>query len=478
MKHAGLRWRTGTVDAHSERMSTIRTALMAALTLGALASCYQESAYAQPSYPQPQEVNGPPGGEMDPYGGQPQPAPAPQPAQAEYGGVNYGDVNAGYDPSAQVADPSAQQAYVDPNDPNAQAAVDPNAAQDPNATGPVTDAQIDATLDGYGSWESDADYGQVWYPNTSVVGVDFTPYETCGSWVWSDSGWMYNCDYSWGWLPFHYGRWGWFNGRWGWVRGYQWSPAWVDWRYGGGYVGWRPMFPGNWQIRDHRHYDSQWRFASQGDFGRGHIRGHLFSNPAEGLRVTSTVARPPLRGISQPVRAATLMPRVRPAMSYGSRPMSARAPQAFHPAQPTWHQPMPAQPAYRQPMPAYRQPMQPAYRQPMQPAYRQPMPAQPAYRQPMQPTYRPPAPTYRQPMQPTYRAPAPTYRPPAPMYRAPVQTFHPAAPSRSFSAPSRSFSAPSRSFSAPSHSFSGGGGSFHSSGGGGFHSSGGGGRHR
>ncbi len=454
---------SGTRGAHNERMSTIRMALMAALTVGATASCYQEPAYAQPAYPQPQEVNGPPGGEMDPYAGDQQQAPPPAPDPGMNQGVNQGDVNAGYDPNGQYADPNAQQGYVDPNaqqgyvDPNAQQGyVDPNAQQvDPNATGPVTDSQIDATLDGYGSWESDPDYGQVWYPSTTVVGVDFTPYETCGSWVWSDSGWMFNCDYSWGWLPFHYGRWGWFDGRWGWVRGYNWGPAWVDWRYGGGYVGWRPMEPGNWHVRDHRHYDSQWRFAHEGDFGRGHIRGHLFNNPAEGLRVTSTVTRPPLRGIGNPVRAASLMPRARPAMSWGgSRPATNPRPGM--------------QQGFRQPAQPWRQP-QPAFRQPTQPQWRQPGAPQQTWRVPQQ-TWHQPAP--QQWRQPAYRTPVQTYRAPVQTYRAPSYS----APSRSFSAPSRSFSAPSHSFSAPSHSFGGGGG-YHSSGGGGFHG-GGGGHHR
>ena len=60
----------------------------------------------------------------------------------------------------------------------------------------------------------------------TVVGMDFTPYETAGSWVDSNQGWAFQCDWDWGWLPFHYGRWGWFDegGYWGWVPGYQWTP--------------------------------------------------------------------------------------------------------------------------------------------------------------------------------------------------------------------------------------------------------------
>src|SRR5215831_1399443 len=118
-------------------MSTFRIGMV--LLLGVTASCYQDAAYAQGTMPQPQpqQWSGPPGGGMDPT----------------------------YDPQMQPQDPGAQQGYVDPNDPNAQAQpvdpnqqVDPNAQVDPNvATADVTDAQIDTTLDSYGSWETDAD---------------------------------------------------------------------------------------------------------------------------------------------------------------------------------------------------------------------------------------------------------------------------------------------------------------------------------
>ncbi len=247
-------------DAHSERMSTLRNALGLAAVLIATSSCYQEPAYAQPVYPssatQPDQaqVGGPPGGQMDPgYGYQDPYAQQPyaQQPQQPY------DPNAaqGYaqDPNAQYADPNAPAPVYDPNapgyDPN-----DPNAQPaDPEATAPIDDAQIDATLGAYGSFVDDDDYGQIWYPDTTVVGVDFTPYVSCGSWGWTSYGWSFvsSCGWNWGWLPFHYGRWGWFNGRWGWCRGYNWGPGWVDWRYGGGYVGWRPMMP---EVRGHRSF--------------------------------------------------------------------------------------------------------------------------------------------------------------------------------------------------------------------------------
>jgi hypothetical protein len=93
-----------------------------------------------------------------------------------------------------------------------------------------------------GDWLYVSPYGRVWQPRG--VGPDFRPYATSGHWVYTDYGWSFASDYPWGWATFHYGRWaldpsyGWI-----WVPGYDWAPAWVDWRYGGGYIGWAPLAP-------------------------------------------------------------------------------------------------------------------------------------------------------------------------------------------------------------------------------------------
>src|SRR4029077_19691591 len=50
--------------------------------------------------------------------------------------------------------------------------------------------------------------------------------------------------YSWGWAPFHYGRW--FNHGsfgWCWAPDTVWGPSWVSWRYSSGYCGWAPLPP-------------------------------------------------------------------------------------------------------------------------------------------------------------------------------------------------------------------------------------------
>ena len=98
-------------------------------------------------------------------------------------------------------------------------------------------------LSPYGRWSSHPQYGSIWMPYN--VDRDFQPYATNGQWMMTEYGNTWVSDYDWGWAPFHYGRWFYddFNG-WAWVPDYQWGPAWVDWRSGGGYYGWAPMWPG------------------------------------------------------------------------------------------------------------------------------------------------------------------------------------------------------------------------------------------
>jgi hypothetical protein len=110
-----------------------------------------------------------------------------------------------------------------------------------------------------GDWLYVSPYGRVWQPRG--VGPDFRPYATSGHWVYTDYGWSFVSDYPWGWATFHYGRWaldpdyGWI-----WVPGYEWAPAWVDWRYGGGYIGWAPLAPFGARIVIEVHYRS-WCFV-------------------------------------------------------------------------------------------------------------------------------------------------------------------------------------------------------------------------
>ena len=65
-----------------------------------------------------------------------------------------------------------------------------------------------------------------------------------GRWAWTDHGWYWVSEEPWAWAVYHYGRWycddyyGWI-----WIPGYEWAPAWVEWRIGGSYVGWAPLGP-------------------------------------------------------------------------------------------------------------------------------------------------------------------------------------------------------------------------------------------
>ena len=94
----------------------------------------------------------------------------------------------------------------------------------------------------YGQWVDDPEYGSVWVPNE---GGDFRPYGSRGHWVMTEYGNTWVSEDPWGWAVYHYGRWTYDNYYgWVWIPGYEWAPAWVSWRYGGGYSGWAPMGPG------------------------------------------------------------------------------------------------------------------------------------------------------------------------------------------------------------------------------------------
>ncbi len=180
-------------------------------------------------------------------------------------------VPVGYEP---VGDTSVEQ-YPQPiSSEELQARVDAQAAaaaQDPNAanvenvqaapgdivvgadpsqysdTDPSALTEFKPALDGHGQWVDDSTYGTVWVPNEAEVGTDFVPYSTSGHWTYAeDTNYVWVSDYSWGWAPFHYGRWANVGHHgWVWIPGRTYAGAWVDWRYGSGYdyVGWAPLGP-------------------------------------------------------------------------------------------------------------------------------------------------------------------------------------------------------------------------------------------
>ena len=100
----------------------------------------------------------------------------------------------------------------------------------------------------FGTWVEVPGYGQCWSPSQAIAAnPDWRPYYDFGQWVYTDNGWFWQSDYTWGDIPFHYGNWirdpgyGWL-----WVPSYTWGPSWVFWRQAeaDGCIGWAPLPPG------------------------------------------------------------------------------------------------------------------------------------------------------------------------------------------------------------------------------------------
>ncbi len=135
-------------------------------------------------------------------------------------------------------------------------------------------ADFNAPLSSCGTWVEVGSYGRCWRPAGVVVG--WRPYCN-GYWVWTDCGWYWASDEPWAWACYHYGSWvydpdyGWI-----WVPGVEWAPAWVCWRFGGGFVGWAPI-----GFHARRPDDAAFVFVDNDHFG-GHIssRTVIVNNPA------------------------------------------------------------------------------------------------------------------------------------------------------------------------------------------------------
>ena len=95
-----------------------------------------------------------------------------------------------------------------------------------------------AVLDSYGDWVYVPTFSTyMWQPHVSTGWVPYS----YGRWYWTPVGWSWISYEPWGWVPFHYGSW-YFDAGFGWVWGWDsvWGPAWVNWFYTPGYVGWCP----------------------------------------------------------------------------------------------------------------------------------------------------------------------------------------------------------------------------------------------
>ena len=133
---------------------------------------------------------------------------------------------------------------------------------------PVNVSYFYTELAPYGSWVDLPSYGLCWRPTVAVWNSTWRPYGDAGRWLWTDCGWYWHSDYSWGWAPFHYGRWSCPAGiGWVWVPDSCWGPAWVSWRYTSSHCGWAPLPPSARFIAGHGFYHNTVAVGLNPDFG-------------------------------------------------------------------------------------------------------------------------------------------------------------------------------------------------------------------
>ena len=214
-------------------------------------------------------------------------------------------------------------------------------------------ASVDAfvpNLAPYGDWVW-LDGQRVFRPAESVVGADFVPYASHGRWVSTEAGWSFSSSLPFGWATFHYGRW-WFDERlgWVWLPDTTWGPAWVDWRFGGGYAGWAPLPPPRF-VYLHR---PRWFFVQAPYFGAPNLFLHAVPRaryesvmvvavpvPTRHWRGSVWYAGPAYRDV---VHVAVAAPERRSMRAFAPPP-------EFHPAVPAGSAPMPPPPRSNVPPP-------------------------------------------------------------------------------------------------------------------------------
>lgn len=156
----------------------------------------------------------------------------------------------------------------------------PSAEPPPQVTPPSeakpTLRDFQAALDPYGQWFQVPGLGLVWQPSPAVVGTEFTPYVTGGSWVSTPQGWAFQSQWNWGWAPYHYGRWLRLDRLgWAWWPDYTWAPSWVDWRTRGETVAWAPLPPPGYGVSFALGVPG-WSYAPYVTFGRPWSSRHVF----------------------------------------------------------------------------------------------------------------------------------------------------------------------------------------------------------
>ena len=156
----------------------------------------------------------------------------------------------------------------------------------------------------------------------------------------------------WEYVP-DYGRWGFMAGvGWFWVPGRIWGPAWVSWRYGGGYYAWAPLGPRGYV---YGYSSPAWVAVRQEHFTQPIVRYAV----ADVRQTTPIVQRaqalpaprgrpapgvhfgPPVASVAaatgqpiHPVKAAAVVPRSAPAAAPSSAAVGGRSGGAAPPARP------------------------------------------------------------------------------------------------------------------------------------------------
>lgn len=294
----------------------------------------------------------------------------------------------------------------------------------------VDDATFHERLAPYGRWVDDGEYGEVWVPE---VASGWQPYVD-GRWVLTEYGWTWVSNDPFGWATWHYGNWavrpgiGWF-----WVPGRVWAPAWVTWRYGGGYACWAPTPPRQFG-RDYYDYGSPaWVVVPEQHFTQPILQVRVRAQaviiqsaaPLAGpVRAGAVMVNPGprpsfiARAIGQPVRRIS----AEAVVGRGTRAISAAPPAPASPAHvaealrqsgwwPAAHGPAAQQPS---PRPA-QQPRSSPAAQPG-PRYNEPRANQPRANQPgvSEPRSRPSGPVRSAPFPPPPEGPHPTRTAPPP----------------------------------------------------------------
>lgn|GEM_PF-3849921 len=158
-------------------------------------------------------------------------------------------------------------------------------------------------LRSYGRWIDTPDQGRVWLP---YVDSGWQPY-TDGVWSDTEYGWAFTSYDPWGWAVWHYGAWGYRNGLgWYWQPGRTWGPAWVSWRWGGGYACWRPIAPRG--AGSGPAYDRAWVAVPAAHFTEPLYNGALIRG--EATRMPIARSKPIPNPVARPVAGTTFGPPV------------------------------------------------------------------------------------------------------------------------------------------------------------------------